>query len=342
MAESTDQRERILRVAKYIMENYDAVHNKITAQDILDHLEEQDIYTTKRAVYGDIAAFDEVWKDDYEIDTVPRGGFYLRSRPFEYADLCLIAQCVYAAKFISDDQAETLIDIIGSFGSEAEKESLLQEVKAISRVERVQTGQRNTLAMVGTIREAIRIKHRIRFKYVKRVLNQKTKEVIRNHEEPFVVSPFNLIMSDGYFYVYGYSDVSKALRFFRIDRMRDVELTDTYQYGLEEYMKVDKESMARRVFFMFAGETKNLRVQFKNALLDAVVDRFGMGGNVMYRPEGKRNFVLSADVEISPQFFGWLCSFGTDAKILYPTEVAQQYGDYLANISATYAAATKE
>lgn len=342
MAESTDQRERILRVAKYIMENYDAVHNKITAQDILDHLEEQDIYTTKRAVYGDIAAFDEVWKDDYEIDTVPRGGFYLRSRPFEYADLCLISQCVYAAKFISDDQAETLIDIIGSFGSEAEKEKLLQEVKAISRVERVQTGQKNTLAMVGTIREAIRIKHRIRFKYVKRVLNSETKQIERNHGEPFTVSPYNLIMSDGYFYVFGYSDLAKAMRFYRIDRMRDVELTDTYQYGLEEYRKVDKESMARRVFFMSAGETKNLRIQFKNALLDAVVDRFGMGGNVMYRPEGKRNFVLSADVEVSPQFFGWLCSFGTDAKILYPPEVAQQYSDYLANISATYTAATRE
>lgn len=341
MTESTDQRKRILHVSKFIMENFDEIHNRFTATDVLDYLGELNIRADRRAIYGDIAALSEVW-DDYEIESVPRGAFYVRSRPFTFADLCLISQCVYAAKFISDEQAETLIDIIGDFGSKAEKEELLKEVKTISRVERAQTGQKNTLAMVGIIREAIRIKHRIRFKYIKRVLNSETKQIERNHGEPFTVSPYNLIMSDGYFYMYGYSDLAKAMRFYRIDRMRDVELTDTYQYGLEEYQKVDKESMARRMFFMSAGETKNLRIQFKNKLLDAVVDRFGLGSNVIYRPSGKQHFILSADIEVSPQFFGWLCSFGTDAQIIYSPEVAKEYADYLENIGAFYAADINE
>lgn len=150
MTESTDQRKRILHVSKFIMENFDEIHNRFTATDVLDYLGELNIRADRRAIYGDIAALSEVW-DDYEIESVPRGAFYVRSRPFTFADLCLIAQCVYAAKFISDEQAEILVDIIGDFGSKAEKEELLKEVKTISRVERAQTGQKNTLAMVGII-----------------------------------------------------------------------------------------------------------------------------------------------------------------------------------------------
>ena len=45
-------------------------------------------------------------------------GFYVRQRKFEVADMRLLAECVYSAKFIAEGQAKRLVDVICDFVSE--------------------------------------------------------------------------------------------------------------------------------------------------------------------------------------------------------------------------------
>ena len=69
--------------------------------------------------------------------------------------------------------------------------------------------------------------------------------------------------------------------------------------------------------------------------MDAVVDRFGTK-NVDYSREDERHFSVTAKVEISDQFFGWLLGFGRRAKIIYPDDIAEQFKAYLDKIREMY------
>ena len=86
---------------------------------------------------------------------------------------------------------------------------------------------------------------------------------------------------------------------------------------------------------MFGGEAQRVSIWFENKLLDTVIERFGTGANVMYRPEGDSGFVVTTEVEISPLFFAWICGFGSKAKISTPI-VAEQFAAYLSEIQDMY------
>ena len=87
---------------------------------------------------------------------------------------------------------------------------------------------------------------------------------------------------------------------------------------------------------MFSGEKKRVSLCFTNNLLDTMVDRFGTGANVFYRPEGNGHFVVSTDIAISDQFYGWLCGFRKMAQIVSPPEVIEDFQKFLDDISGKY------
>lgn len=76
-------------------------------------------------------------------------------------------------------------------------------------------------------------------------------------------------------------------------------------------------------------------IRFVSSLLDTAVERFGRY-NVSYSRSDDHHFNVSADVEISDQFFGWLCGFGTKAKLFSPNSVVEQYKEYLQKILSKY------
>ena len=87
---------------------------------------------------------------------------------------------------------------------------------------------------------------------------------------------------------------------------------------------------------MFGGEDKFVSIRFTNDLLDTAVERFGNGEEVFYHPDGKGHFVVSAHVEISKQFYAWVCGFYNKAKIINPPEVVEGMKEFLHGIADRY------
>ena len=86
---------------------------------------------------------------------------------------------------------------------------------------------------------------------------------------------------------------------------------------------------------MYGGEQKLVTLRFINPLLDTVVDRFGTAG-VLYNKVDDRHFTVSAKVEISDQFFGWLLGFGKKVKIIAPDDITEKFKTYLDKIREMY------
>ena len=132
-----------------------------------------------------------------------------------------------------------------------------------------------------------------------------------------------------------FDDYSQEMRTYRVDRMKDIRFTGEPRDGEEVFKQIDLKTYTKRVFSMFGGEQRLVEIRFINPLLDAVVDRFGTK-DVQYARVDDTHFSVTAKVEISEQFFGWILGFGKKAKLLYPDDVIEQFRGYMDKIREMY------
>ena len=339
MARAEKQKVKTLFVEKYFLENSDENH-PITAGDIVDYLREDcGIEVERRAIYRDIAAL----RDVYGMDIAGgQGGKYrLLSRQFEFDDLRLLAECVHAAKFISASKAKELVRTISGFCSNYQAEELQKEVFLCDRVK---TTRNNILLTVGIIYAAMATKQdgkphtpqKITFKYLKYTLQNKGEQVERRKGATYKVSPYKLLINEGNYYLLAFDDKAQDMRTYRVDRMKEVDAIDEPREGAKVFAELDMESYTRRVLCLFCGAQQRVSIRFINQLLDTAIERFGTSPDVFYRQDDEKHFVVTADVEISDQFFAWVCGFGKRAKIINPPDVVEDMKKFLDGISKRY------
>ena len=139
----TNQKLKPYVVLEYLMK-YSDENNTKSAYDIIGYLEGCGISAERRSIYKDIEDINRIMlmlQEDIDLDEVDmmfaeaeesgdeeevnelktilydknKKGFYVRQRKFEVADMRLLAECVYAAKFIAEGQAKRLVDVICEF-----------------------------------------------------------------------------------------------------------------------------------------------------------------------------------------------------------------------------------
>ena len=349
-------------VLQYLLK-YTDENNVATAFDIIGYLKEDcDIDAERRSIYRDIEEINTVAlmleeectikqaaemladDEDGELKLVvydkKKKGFYVRQRKYDLNDIRLLAECVYSSKFISKGQAERLADVVCEFVSEHQADKIRHNAFL---TDRVKTNNRQVLSNIATINEAMSRKidgephtpEKITFKYLKYSVGDMSKQVERRKGAKYIVSPFQLLINDGNYYLLAFDDYSKEMRTYRVDRMKDVDPMGEPREGEEDFKKIDLRTYTQRVFSMYGGEQKLVEIRFINPLLDAVVDRFGTK-DVQYAKVDETHFSVTAKVEISDQFFGWLLGFGRKAKLLYPDDVLDKFRAYMDRIREMY------
>ncbi len=359
------QRLRAYLVMQFFLKNADERH-PVSMQDILLYLNEDcGISADRRAVYKDIDTINKILymldnaedgctiEDAIEaLEEYPEealitsggknGKYYMPRRPqgIEVDDVRLLAECVYNARFITKDDAERLIPIVCGLVSQWDAEEIQHDAFV---VDRIKTNNKSILSNVMTINYAMRrgtnddphIPEKITFKYQKYSIEDVSKTVDRRKGERYKVSPYRLLINDGNYYMLAYDDKAQDIRTYRVDRMKDIRTTGEARDGEKEYKSIDLKNYTQRVFGMFGGKRVRLTLRFINPLLDTVIDRFGTK-NVHYEKHDESHFTASPEVELSDQFFSWLCGFGNKVKIIGPDFAAEQFRDYLDKIRALY------
>lgn len=341
MATPERKKSRPLYVAEYLKRKSDN-NTWVSQKEILDHLyEEFDIMPDRKTIKRDIAMLrDEMGMD---IEEEAYKGYRLISREFELDDLKILAECVYAAKFISEERSKDLIDVLCDFCSENQAKRLKREIYLCDRIK---TSENKTLRTINTIREAMEPQRwpsefqrgrKITFRYMTHSIADVHKVIDKHEGKRYTVSPYQLVINDGNYYLIGMADDVEALRTYRIDRMRDVSILEEKRNMREEWStRRDMKTYIRQTFSMFGGEQEMVTIRFENGLLDTVIDKFGVGFGAEYGADGENYFVVTTNVAVSEQFYAWLCGFGTKAKIVMPEDLAKKYKDYLCRISGMY------
>ena len=66
-----------------------------------------------------------------------------------------------------------------------------------------------------------------------------------------------------------------------------------------------------------------------------MIDRFGTKG-VRYSKADDTHFYMETEIDLSDQFFAWLCGFGNKVKIMGPDSVIEEFAAYLDKIRGMY------
>lgn len=359
-----NQKLKAYLVMRYLMKNSD-IDNPVSTTDIQDFLlSDFGIESERRSIYKDIEEINKIlWMEYYggtfaeaevalcEDDTdeekaivydKSRKGFYVKQRKLELDDIRLLAECVYTAKFVPEKQVHTLIDTLTEYASDAQAESIKHDAFNIDR-SRPNTLKSTVLYNLSTINEALSRKlegrphspEKIRFKYMKYTVSNVKQQAERRRGDNYIVSPYRLLINDGNYYLLAFDDRYQEIRTYRVDRMKDVQRTGEPRDGEVAFNAVDWNRYTQRTFSMFSGKTVSVTMRFINPLLDTVVDRFGTK-DVSFAIVDDRHFTLTAPVDISPQFFGWLLGFGKRAKLIAPDFVVEEFTAYIEKVQNMY------
>ena len=312
MAKSSNQKLKILYLKEYF-EKYSDGENYVTMEEILAYLENHGISAERKSVDEDIHSLQDFGMD---IELVRKKGYHLKSRDFEVAELKLLVDAVQASKFVTEKKSNELIKKLEGLTSKYAAAELQHSV--IMR-ERIKTMNESVYVSVDIIQSAIAKNKQITFKYYEWDVNKK--RVVRKDGAEYRVSPWALTWDDENYYLLGYDAQSEKIKHYRVDKMGDICLTAEAREGQDPAYRFDTAVYSRKMFGMFGGETKKVKLRCEKSLVGVFIDRFGTG--LIISNDGEF-FEVVVEVAVSPVFLSWIMQFGSKVSIVHPQQVRDE------------------
>jgi predicted DNA-binding transcriptional regulator YafY len=313
MPKSDNQKLKIFYILDYLQRNSREDH-PIRANEMCAWLDrEHNISCDRKTVYSDIAAL-----QDYGIDIVSipgkNGGYYIASRNFELPELKLLIDAVQSSRYLTEKKSRELIEKLCTQCNEFDASLMRRNVLVSGRVKSM---NETIYYNVDAIQEAITQDKQIIFRYFDWDLGGKR----RYREKEYLASPYGLCQDNENCYLLAFAE-RHGITSYRVDRMADIQLTDSKRLPCPELTGKALTEHANRLFQMFAGDQVDVKLRFHRELINVVIDRFGK--DTMLIPDGPEHFNFTVRVAVSPMFLSWVIGFGSKAKVLYPESVAEQ------------------
>ena len=353
-------------VYDYLMRRTDATH-VVSAKNIVEYLYvNYGIKSEYRSIYKDIEEVnrailmttrdvnktpkaksfkqaDELLKDDANKTIIydkSRKGFYVRKRHYKVDDIMMLAECVAASKFIDDKRCKRLTHIVFDLVSEHYADSISDETFLAGREPHENTELYDNVLKIRAAMKENKGKHphipeKITFKMYEYKFDGSMKFCERRKGEYYIVSPFKLLINDGYYYLIGYDDKLHKIMHYRLDRVKNVELLGEPREGREEYSKIDIDKFLMEHDSMFHGKTEHITLRCMNHVANYIVERFGTR-EAIYQKDGDECFLARITVAITPRFYSWLFGFGEQIKITSPDWVVNDYKERLSKLRSLY------
>ncbi|MFT8312214.1 MAG: WYL domain-containing protein [Sporolactobacillus sp.] len=251
--------------------------------------------------------------------------YRIQDRLFEIQELRMLVDAVSSAKFISRRDSDQLIEKIRKLTSIP---SAVQLENHILLEENEQRDSQQVKYAIFMLHNAIFRHQYIQFKYGNYDV---TKTFTLHHDgDEYLIKPLCLVWNNDFYYLIGehLQEITKKtnnnvkvsqIRHYRVDRMRQVDKIDEHfitdpNFNLNQYVN--------RLFFMYSGVERHIEIQFDNHLINVVIDRFGL--DIDIRPAGDHVFRISTEAVYSDGLVRWLLTWGSDAKVIAPTELAER------------------
>lgn len=320
---SNNQRLKLFYLLDYLLEKTDETHT-VKVQEIIEHFENYyKIPVEQKTVCSDLHLLDEYgYETQYDGRT---RGWRIIVREFDTQELQLLIDSVQASRFITQKKAKELTDKLKAKASRFDRVLLERRCYVPNRVRSMND---KIFYSLDDLHIAIANDWQITFRY----FYFTPKKERAYYKKTYSASPYALLWGDNNYYLLAYE--SGKMKHFRVDKMDDIDIVRTKREGKEVFKDMKLNERSLRVFSMFSGKVQKVKIRFSNHLANVVIDRFGR--DIVMVPDDEKHFTIHTDIEVSPQFFGWLCGLGRGARILAPAEVVEEMGNYVKGIAEMY------
>lgn len=327
---SQNQRLKLLYLLDYLLEQTDETHT-VKVQEIIEHFDNyHKIPIEQKTVCSDLHLLDEYgYETQYDGRT---RGWRIVEREFETQELQLLIDSVQSSRFITQKQAKNLTDKLKAKASRFDRVLLDRRCYVPNRV---RSSNDSVFYHLDDIHAAIANDRKITFQYF--YFSLQKQKVYYKKGGKYTASPYALLWSENNYYLLAYE--SGKMKHFRVDKMDGIELLAQKREGKEVFKDMKLSERSLRVFSMYSGKVQRVKLRFSNHLANVVIDRFGK--DIMMVPDDEKHFTIHTDIEVSPQFYGWLCGLGRGVRVVSPPEVVEEMGNYVKKIAEMYETDTK-
>ena len=329
MPRSDKQKLKLMYLIKLFEERTDVSHG-LSMTDIIEALSEEGITAERKSIYADISALNEFGFDIVKDNEGKACVYKLVERDFEIAELKLLVDAVQSSKFITESKSNKLIKKIEGLASNNEAKSLHRQVYVANRIK---TTNESVYYNVDDIQKAISENHKVSFQYFQ--WNPNKEKELRHNGMRYEISPWALTWDDENYYMVGYDSKEAKIKHYRVDKMLKIEImADSKREGKALFKDMDMAVYSKKIFGMFGGVEETVVLECKNGISGVIIDRFGTEVDIIKRATD--SFTVRVNVQISPQFLGWVFSLGENIKIISPDSVIERMRDEIARIQGIY------
>ena len=328
MAKGENQRLKLLYLLD-ILNTYTDDEHALSMSEIVEKLSACGVNAERKALYTDIEELRNYGADMIGEKDGQSFSYRIGNRKFELAELKLLVDAVQSSKFITSKKSKELIKKLEGETSKYHATTLSHQVFVAGRVK---TMNESIYYNVDLIHTAISENVKVRFRYF--MWNENKKQVYRRDGAFYSVSPWGLTWDDENYYLIGYDDEYESIRYYRVDKMKKISVTEEPREGKEHFKSLDMAVYSKKRFGMWDGEETEVELLCENDMAGVIIDRFGKGTPFLKQDED--HFLATVSVAVSIQFLGWIMALGEGVKIIGPDFVVERMKDEIFRLNEMY------
>ena len=308
MARSSNQKIKLLCLARIFIENTDAAH-PMALSEIIDELAKYEISAERKSLYDDIECL-RLFGLDICVRRDRRVGYYLGKRDFDLTELKLLIDAVNSSRFITQKKSAALGRKIERLGGKHDAALLHKYADACGTPK---AENEEIFCNVDMISRAISQNRKICFRAFKWGID-KRREILRSGDF-YTVSPWALVWYGDEYYMIAYDDDEKQIVPYRIDKMMELHIDKQAREGAAEFEAFAADSYTKQSFGLSGEGLANVRLSCDASVIDEVIDTFGK--DIVIANHGEY-FEFTAKVMLGRKFYSWVASFGNLVRIVTP------------------------
>ncbi len=326
MAKSEKQKQKLIRILEILMRETDEEHG-LSVNEIISRLEEYGIRAERKSIYDDFLVLEEMGYPVSKLATKPPK-YTLEARIFELPELKMLVDAIQSSKFITVGKSREIISKLGIFAGIHRSHELSRQVYV---EDRIKTENVSSLYSIDAIHEAINLGKKLSFKYF--YINSSKEKSFRNGGKPYTVTPCALLWNDENYYLVALDEGSDIIKNFRVDKMQGAAVLNESGIADERVKSFNPANYSRKIFGMYGVREELVTLECRENLAGAMLDRCGQELRFIKTEFG---FKFTQRLIISPNFFAWVLSFGSDVKIAVPESVRAEFLAKMREISENY------
>lgn len=324
MARTENQKLKVLVLERIFLQETDERYG-LTMPEIMQRLAQRGVSAERKSVYRDIEALRSFGLDIRKRNNGTRVEYALASRTFDVQELMLMADAVQSSRFLTPEQAETMVDHLKTLAPTQYEDAFEGRVHVAGRVK---TEADEIFKAIDTVRNALASRMRIEFKYFEYSMDGT--RVLRREGAVYVETPVCLMYVDNLYYAVTYNSKHKKFLHYRVDRMCDVRVSEKPAARNEKIANFDVEKFEQRTLGMYSGRNIGIKLLVHANAFAAFKDRFGKSMHSTAVDEDHAR--IDVHVAESPVLYGWLAQFGDACQPIGPKSFVRNYRAYLEGI----------